>query len=110
MPEEVPMITQERAYTSPILYTSERRAEGRGMTLRALLREPLLHFLVLGGLLFALFGLTRAPDQTNTRETRVTAEKVEQLVAQFSRTWMRPPSEEELAGLMERHSCSQVFC
>ena len=80
------------------------------MTLRALLREPLLHFLLLGGLLFALPGLTRAPDQTNTRETRVTAEKVEQLVAQFSRTWMRPPSEEELAGLMERHSCSQVFC
>jgi hypothetical protein len=79
------------------------------MTLRPLLREPLLHFLVLGGLLFLLFGLTRAPDQTRPRQIHVTAAQVEQLAAQFSRTWMRPPTEEELAGLIEQHIRSEVF-
>ena len=79
------------------------------MTLRALLREPLLHFLVLGGLLFVLFGLTQEPEQEGTRQIRVTAAQVEQLAAQFSRTWMRPSTEEELAGLIERHIRGEVF-
>ena len=79
------------------------------MTLRALLREPLLHFLVLGGLLFVLFGLTQGPELAGTRQIRVTAAQVEQLAAQFSRTWMRPSTEEELAGLIERHIRGEVF-
>ena len=79
------------------------------MTLRAVLREPLLHFLLLGGLLFVLYGLSPAPDQTDDRQIRVTAAQIEQLAAQFSRTWMRPPTEEELAGLIERHIRGEVF-
>jgi hypothetical protein len=79
------------------------------MTLRAVLREPLLHFLVFGGLLFVLFGLNRAPDQTDARQILVTAAQTEQLAAQFSRTWMRPPTEDELAGLIERHIRGEVF-
>jgi hypothetical protein len=75
----------------------------------AILREPLLHFLVLGGLLFGLFGLTQGPEQEGARQIRVTAAQVEQLAAQFSRTWMRPPTEEELAGLIEQHIRSEVF-
>jgi hypothetical protein len=62
----------------------------------------LLHFLVFGGLLFLLFGLTQEPDRDDGRQIRVTAAQVEQLAAQFSRTWMRPPTEEEFAGLLER--------
>jgi hypothetical protein len=76
--------------------------------LRAALREPLLHFLVLGGLLFLLFGLTREPVR-DARQIRITAGQVEQLAARFSRTWMRPPTEEELAGLIERHIRGEVF-
>ena len=79
------------------------------MRLGAILREPLLHFLVLGGLLFGLFGLTRAPEQEGARQIRVTTAQVEQLAAQFRRTWMRPPTEQELAGLVERHIRSEVF-
>jgi len=79
------------------------------MRLGAILREPLLHFLVLGGLLFGLFGLTQGPEQDGTRQIRVTAAQVEQLAAQFSRTWMRPPTAEELAGLIERHIRGEVF-
>ena len=79
------------------------------MTLRLILREPLLHFLVLGGLLFGLFGLTRGPENEGAHQIRVSAAQVEQLAAQFSRTWMRPPTEEELAGLIERHIRSEVF-
>jgi len=77
--------------------------------MRKLLREPLVHFLIVGAVLFLIFDLTREPDQAGTRRIVVTAGQLEQLAAQFSRTWMRPPTEQELEGLVERHIRSEVF-
>ncbi|MEJ2516187.1 MAG: peptidylprolyl isomerase [Gammaproteobacteria bacterium] len=74
-----------------------------------LVREPLVHFLALGAALFLLFGLTRETDQPSERRIVVTAGQVEQLAGQFSRTWMRPPTEAELASLVERHIRNEVF-
>jgi hypothetical protein len=79
------------------------------MRLRAILSEPLLHFLVGGGLLFLLFGMTQEPDRDGSREIRVDSGQVERLAAQFSRTWMRPPTQQELAGLIERQIRGEVF-
>jgi hypothetical protein len=74
-----------------------------------LLREPLLHFLVLGAALFLVFGLTRETDQPGERRIVVTAGQVEQLAAQFSRTWLRPPTPSELDGLVERYVRSEIY-
>lgn len=79
------------------------------MVMRKLIREPLIHFLVLGAVLFLAFDLTREPGQQGNRQIVVTDAQVEQLAAQFSRTWMRPPTEQELEGLVERHVRSEVF-
>jgi hypothetical protein len=68
-----------------------------------------VHFLALGAGLFLLFGLTQEPERDGAREIRVTAGQVEQLAARFSRTWMRRPTEEELAGLIERHIRGEIF-
>jgi hypothetical protein len=68
------------------------------------LAEPLLHFLVLGAVLFGLYALTstseRAP--TTTRIT-ITAGAIEQLRATWSRQWQRPPTAEEFQGLLTAH-------
>jgi hypothetical protein len=69
--------------------------------MRRLLREPLLHFLVLGAILFALYarvggGGEEAPDQIV-----VDGPRVEGLAAQFERVWQRPPTPEELRGLVD---------
>jgi hypothetical protein len=77
--------------------------------MRKLLREPLLHFLILGAVLFLVFDLTREADQPGERRIVVTAGQVEQLAAQFSRTWLRPPTPGELDGLIERHVRSEIF-
>ncbi len=71
------------------------------MTVGRLLREPLLHFFVLGALLFALFGVfnrdaLRAPDEIVVDDQRIAA-----LRAQFERTWQRPPMPAELEGLVD---------
>lgn len=71
------------------------------MIARRLLREPLLHFFVLGALLFVLFavlnrGALRAPDEIVVDEARFAA-----LRTQFERAWQRPPTPDELEGLVE---------
>lgn len=76
--------------------------------MRKLLREPLVHFLILGAALFLVFDLTRETDGPGERRIVVTADQVEQLVAQFSRTWLRPPTPSELDGIVERYVRGEV--
>jgi hypothetical protein len=65
-----------------------------------LLREPLLHFLLLGGLIFAVFGLGTRHRTDGPGEIVVTQGTLENLVTGFTRTWQRPPTDEELQGLV----------
>jgi len=77
--------------------------------MRKLLYEPLIHFLILGVILFLVFDLTRATEEPSERRIVVTAGQVEQLAAQFKRTWLRPPTLDELDGLVERYVRSEIF-
>lgn len=74
-----------------------------------LLREPLIHFLILGAVLFLVFDLTAKTDQPWERRIVVTPGQVEQLAGQFSRTWLRPPTPGELDGLVERYVRSEIY-
>ena len=69
--------------------------------MKKLLREPLVHFLLLGAALFGVYALVgnRAADRSG--EIVITRGQIEQLVVGFSRTWQRPPTQEELQGLVE---------
>ena len=64
-----------------------------------LLREPLLHFLLAGALLFVIFDLVNQ-DQTEPDLIVVDAARTASLSAQFQRTWNRPPTAQELEGLV----------
>jgi len=77
--------------------------------MRKLLREPLIHFLVLGAILFLVFDLTSETDRPGERRIVVTPEQVDQLAARFSRTWLRPPTPGELDGRIERYVRSEIF-
>ncbi|WP_342315628.1 peptidylprolyl isomerase [Lysobacter sp. FW306-1B-D06B] len=69
--------------------------------MRRLLREPLLHFLILGALLFAIYGWLNRGLSLTRDEVRVDQSRVQLLVTQFERTWQRPPTREELQGLVD---------
>jgi PPIC-type PPIASE domain len=64
--------------------------------LRRILREPLVHFLLAGALLFAVFGRNAPEATTPDKEIVVTSADVERLAKVFERTWRRPPSDDEL--------------
>jgi hypothetical protein len=63
---------------------------------RRVLREPLVHFLLAGALLFAVFGRGEPEATTQDKEIVVTAADIERLGQIFERTWRRPPSDDEL--------------
>jgi PPIC-type PPIASE domain len=63
-------------------------------------REPLFHFLILGAVIFAAHGLIARHKTDKPGEIIVTQGAVENLVTGFTRTWQRPPTEDELRGLV----------
>jgi hypothetical protein len=74
-----------------------------------LLREPLLQFLALGAILFALYGLVGRRSAEAPEKIVVSASRIVNLGDGFARTWRRPPSEQELQGLIEDYIRDEVF-
>ena len=68
--------------------------------IRLWLREPLVHFLALGALLFAL-SQWRGGSGAASNRIVITPGQVDSMVATFTRTWQRPPTEGELKGLVD---------
>lgn len=76
--------------------------------LRKLLREPLLHFLLIGGLIFAIYAYKSAPTDAD-RKIIVSAADVEQLAKGFAQTWQRSPSDDELKAAIDDYVRVQVL-
>ena len=74
-----------------------------------LLREPLLQFLALGAMLFALYGLAGKRSAEAPEKIVVSASLVANLGDGFARTWRRLPNEQELQGLIEDYIRDEVF-
>jgi hypothetical protein len=75
------------------------------------LREPLVQFLVLGALLFCGYGIVRRGPPKDSKPTRIglTADDLRQLEVGFRAQWQRPPSPEEMNGLLENKIRQEVL-
>jgi hypothetical protein len=76
---------------------------------KRLLTEPLLHFLLLGTAVFVVFAILDRPDSLKAGNIVVTAGKIEHLRASFTRVWQRPPSVDELDGLIQDYVREEVL-
>jgi hypothetical protein len=74
-----------------------------------LLREPLLQFLALGAMLFALYGVVGKRSAEPAEKIVVSASRIANLGDGFLRTWRRSPSEQELQGLIDDYVRDEVF-
>jgi hypothetical protein len=69
-----------------------------------LLREPLLHFIFIGAVIYLLYGLFAEQTQKADDKTIViSAGEIESMQAFWQKRWNRPPTEDELEGLIEKH-------
>jgi hypothetical protein len=75
--------------------------------MRTLLREPLLHFLVIGLLLFLFYDRLNPADAGRSRIV-VGQAQVAALASQYEATWSRKPTAPELAGLVEDHVRDEI--
>jgi hypothetical protein len=81
-----------------------------------MIREPLVHFLLIGAGLFLLFGWRGNPASLpggasgpESKRLVVTQGDIDQLIARFEKTWQRPPSEAEIKGLVERFVRDEIY-
>jgi hypothetical protein len=74
-----------------------------------LLREPLVHFLLLGTILFGVFALVGDRGRARAGHIVVTPGHIEHLTIGFTRTWQRPPTAQELAGLIDDYIREEVL-
>jgi hypothetical protein len=75
--------------------------------LRAAIREPLLHFVLIGALLFALTAWRQ--QQQDHSEIRITSGEVAQLAAFWETQSQRKPTAAELRGLIEERIDEEVL-
>ena len=73
-----------------------------------LIREPLVHFLLLAGLIFAAYGVLSGKVATE-ESINVTRAKIEQMAMIFARTWQRPPTKDELKGLIDDYVKEEIY-
>jgi len=74
-----------------------------------LLKEPLLAFLVLGGLTFALFQQVAGDNRPESSDIVVSKGRIQAMVQRFEKTWRHPPSDKELNGLIQSYVHDEVL-
>jgi hypothetical protein len=74
-------------------------------------REPLLHFLVIGALIFVVFSIANKEEvAVSGNQIVVSSAEIARLSDNWSRRMNRPPTEVELEGLIEAYIKEEVYC
>lgn len=73
-----------------------------------LVREPLLHFLLIGLAFFALYGAV-SPGGGNSKRVVVSQTRVDDMAHQYQALWGRPATPIELGGLIETYVHDEII-
>jgi PPIC-type PPIASE domain len=75
-----------------------------------LLREPLIHFLVFGGLMFAVYyAMNPSASAPPPNVITITPKSIERIRAGFTGVWKREPSEDELNSLIDDAVREEIY-
>lgn len=81
-------------------------------TMKTLYREPLLYFLLLGGIFFVLyqqFADVESFDSGSGQQIRISEGRIQALRVGFEKTWQRPPTAQELQRLVDEFVREEVY-
>lgn len=76
-----------------------------------LIREPLVHFLIIGALIFAAYAVLNPASERGVSENTIAVDQnlVTRLAGQFESVWRRPPTVEELDTLISAYVREEVL-
>ena len=78
--------------------------------MKKLFKEPLLHFLIIGALIFVVFSVVNKEEiNLDGKKIVVSVGDIERLSSNWSKKWNRPPTERELKGLVESYIREEVY-
>ncbi len=78
--------------------------------MKKLYKEPLLHFLIIGALIFVLFSIVNKEESIESENKIVVSiAEIERLSDNWSKKWNRPPTERELMGLVDSYIKEEVY-
>src|SRR5512139_2045604 len=93
-----------------------KREEMKPIELKSLLREPLLHFLLIGAALFLFFDWKGKPAQfaggpggSPAEQIIVSRDALDRMKSQFERTWQRKATSEEEQAFVEELVRNEIF-
>ncbi len=73
-------------------------------------KEPLLHFLIIGVLIFTLFSIVnKEEDIVSGNKIVVSTADIQRLSSNWAKKWNRPPTENELQGLVDSYIREEVY-
>jgi parvulin-like peptidyl-prolyl isomerase len=70
------------------------------LTFKSVVKEPILHFLLIGIALFVVYGRVAAPDRAGTRIV-ISQPMQDDMAREFAARWSRPPGEQEMTRLVD---------
>jgi hypothetical protein len=77
--------------------------------MKKLIREPFIHFLLLGAAIFIANRLVPGRADNQPEKIVITQGDITSIMVGFSRTWQRPPTREELDGLIRDRVREEVY-
>ena len=77
--------------------------------MKKLIREPFIHFILLGAVIFLAYHFLSARTANQPGKIVITRGDITSMVIGFSRTWQRPPTREELDGLIRDRVREEVY-
>ncbi len=72
-------------------------------------RKPVLHFLVIGAVLFGLHALFRRSTPDDGNRVEVSLADIDRMRGLWQRQWRRPPTEKELEGLINQFIREEIL-
>jgi hypothetical protein len=79
------------------------------MMLSKILKEPLLHFLLIGACLFGLYTWLNPAAMQSDKRIVVDQGRINYLVQRFKRVWQRAPNEQERQSLIEDFIIEEIY-
>ena len=79
--------------------------------MRRLLHEPLVHFLLIGAVLFGLYSITQSgrPATASSKEIRLSLDEIAQLTLLYQSQWRRLPTPQELERMVENKVQQEIL-
>lgn len=75
-----------------------------------ILRDPLVHFLALGAILFTAYSVINpSENRAASNQIQITKGDIERFEQLYRKLWQRPPTQEELQGLINAHVKEEVL-